>query len=97
MGCHWRTSGSTADGCHLVESLSGHLGQGDGRLEEGDEEMLDQLFRRLAIQEGIEESPEVLIVDILEGRRDKTKPIRHSVSGGVILSRGLNLLNCAEP
>jgi len=71
------TGGRAADGCHLIKCPAMQLGLGDIRLEEGHKQMLGQVQRRLAVEEGVQEAPEPIEINVLRKeleRMNKTSP-----------------------
>lgn len=69
VGCDWSTGGIAADGRHLTECLSLNLSQVDGWLDKGHKEVLGQLLWCLTVEEGIQEAPKAIIVNILAPER----------------------------
>lgn len=60
-----RTGGRAADGGHLIKCPAMQLGLGDIRLEEGHKQMFGQVQRRLAVEEGVQEAPEPVEINVL--------------------------------
>lgn len=63
--CHGGAGGRAAYRRHLVQCLARNLGHRERWLQERNEQVLRQFFRRLTVQECIEESPEALVVNVL--------------------------------
>lgn len=61
-----RTGGRAANGGHLIERLAVQLRLGDIRFEERDEQMLSQIQWGLAVQEGVQEPPKAIEVNVLQ-------------------------------
>lgn len=76
MGRDRGTGCRTADGGHLIKCPAMQLGLGDIRLEEGHKQMLGQIQGRLAVEEGVQEAPETIEINVLQ---KKTKRVKKGV------------------